>query len=83
MKAWTHHDSHHMRRLANEGSGARLPWAMALPEFQNDPAPILTIQENLKDDSPKYIRRSVASSLNDISKDNPRVTKQIAEHSIF
>jgi len=79
MQDWTLHDSHHVRRLASEGSRPRLPWAMALTPLKKDPAPILPILENLKDDPSEYVRRSVANSLNDISKDNPRVTKQIAE----
>ncbi|REL33526.1 DNA alkylation repair protein [Rhodohalobacter sp. SW132] len=78
MQAWSDHENHHVRRLASEGSRPRLPWAMALPPLKSDPAPILPILENLKEDPSEYVRRSVANNLNDISKDNPKVTKSIA-----
>ncbi len=73
MHQWSLHSSHHVRRLASEGSRPRLPWAIALPELKKDPIPILPILENLKNDPSEYVRRSVANSLNDISKDNPAI----------
>ncbi|MBZ0310407.1 MAG: DNA alkylation repair protein, partial [Anaerolineae bacterium] len=73
MKAWAQHKSPHVRRLASEGCRPRLPWAMALPIFKRDPAPILPILELLKNDESEYVRRSVSNNLNDISKDNPQV----------
>lgn len=73
MQHWTQHASHHVRRLASEGCRPRLPWAMALPDFKRDPAPILPILEALKHDDSDYVRRSVANNLNDIVKDNPDV----------
>jgi 3-methyladenine DNA glycosylase AlkC len=73
MRQWAQHENHHVRRLASEGCRPRLPWAMALPHFKADPAPILAILEMLKADSSEYVRRSVANNLNDISKDNPQV----------
>jgi 3-methyladenine DNA glycosylase AlkC len=78
MMEWTRHSDHHVRRLASEGCRPRLPWAMALPRFKKDPAPILPILEALKNDPSEYVRRSVANNLNDIAKDNPRVTLAIA-----
>jgi len=79
MYQWSLHESHHVRRLASEGSRPRLPWAIALPEFKNNPNPILPILENLKTDNSDYVRRSVANNLNDISKDNPNIVIAIAE----
>jgi 3-methyladenine DNA glycosylase AlkC len=65
-----------VRRFASEGCRPRLPWAMALPEFQRDPEPILPILDKLKDDESDFVRKSVANNLNDISKDHPdRVLK--------
>jgi hypothetical protein len=66
-----------VRRLASEGIRPRLPWAMALPQFKKDPAPLLPILENLKQDESDYVRRSVANNLNDISKDHPDVVLKI------
>lgn len=79
MLQWSKHANHHVRRLASEGCRPRLPWAMALPEFKKDPAPVLKILENLKGDESEYVRRSVANNLNDISKDNLELALQTAE----
>jgi 3-methyladenine DNA glycosylase AlkC len=77
MFEWSKHENHHVRRLASEGSRPRLPWAMAIPELKKNPEPILPILENLKNDDSEYVRRSVANSLNDISKDNPEILVSI------
>ena len=77
MINWSKHKNLHVRRLASEGSRPRLPWAMALPEFKNDPSPILPILENLKSDPELYVRRSVANNLNDISKNHPETVIKI------
>lgn len=78
MKKWSLHENHHVRRLSSEGSRSRLPWAMAIPFLKKDPASILPILENLKNDPSEYVRRSVANSLNDIAKDNPETVLEIA-----
>ena len=41
MNVWSKSKNEHVRRLACEGCRPRLPWAMALPEFKNDPNLIL------------------------------------------
>lgn len=79
MLKWSLHENHHVRRLASEGSRPRLPWAIALPKLKNNPAPILPILENLKNDPSEYVRRSVANNLNDIAKDNPEIVISIAK----
>lgn len=76
---WAKHKNHHVRRLASEGSRPRLPWAIALPEFKRDPAPVLKILELLKNDESEYVRKSVANNLNDISKDNPAIAFETAK----
>lgn len=68
---WCEHPSEHLRRLASEGSRPRLPWGMRLPQYIQNPEPLLNILEKLKADESLYVRRSVANNLNDISKDNP------------
>ncbi|MEO8534187.1 MAG: DNA alkylation repair protein [Flavobacterium sp.] len=78
MVQWSLHENHHVRRLASEGSRPRLPWAMAIPFLKKDPASMLPILENLKNDSSEYVRRSVANNLNDITKDNPHIVLEIA-----
>ena len=79
LRAWSHHEDEHVRRLVSEGSRPRLPWAPPLRQFIADPAPTLGLLERLKDDPSLYVRRSVANHLNDISKDHPeRVLERMA-----
>lgn len=79
MKLWAKNPNEQIRRLASEGSRPRLPWGIALTEFKKDPKEIIEILEILKDDSSLYVRKSVANNLNDISKDNPDIFKEIAK----
>lgn len=78
MQDWSLHESRAVRRLASEGSRPRLPWAMAIPALKKDPSPLLPLLENLKQDPSESVRRSVANSLNDISKDHPEIVIGIA-----
>jgi 3-methyladenine DNA glycosylase AlkC len=79
MKLWAKSKNEHIRRLASEGCRPRLPWAIALVKYKENPKEILEILELLKDDESLYVRKSVANSLNDISKDNPQILKDIAK----
>jgi len=79
LKQWALDDDQHVRRLVSEGTRPRLPWAMQLPQFIKDPAPVIELLELLKDDSEEYVRRSVANNLNDIAKDHPGTVVEIAE----
>ncbi|OQX95193.1 DNA alkylation repair protein, partial [candidate division KSB1 bacterium 4572_119] len=79
MLKWAEDEDEKVRRFASEGCRPRLPWAMALPKFKKDPAPIIPILEKLKNDESEFVRRSVANNLNDISKDNPRIVLDISE----
>ena len=78
MVVWTQSDNEHIRRLATEGCRPRLPWAMALPVFKQDPTSVIYLLEQLKDDNSLYVRRSVANNLNDIAKDHPQKVADIA-----
>lgn len=73
MLIWSRHEHWGVRRLASEGCRPRLPWAMALPNLKENPSPIIPILENLKNDSARFVRLSVANNLNDIAKDNPEI----------
>ncbi len=79
MLAWSKHKHWGVRRLASEGCRPRLPWAMALPYLKNNPSPIIPILENLKNDSARFVRLSVANNLNDIAKDNPKTVIDLAK----
>ena len=77
MLLWSNNKNMFVRRLSSEGCRPRLPWAMALPELKKNPASILPILENLKNDDAETVRKSVANNINDISKDNPEVVLSI------
>jgi len=73
MLVWSKHKNPWVRRLSSEGCRPRLPWSMALSKLKENPAPIIPILENLKDDTSRFVRMSVANNLNDIAKDNPEI----------
>ncbi|MGP4039414.1 DNA alkylation repair protein [Gracilibacillus sp. D59] len=77
MLDWSMHEDEHVRRLASEGCRPKLPWAAPLTRFRNDPSEIIPILDELKQDPSKYVQKSVANNLNDISKDHPALVKQI------
>lgn len=79
MRQWAMDENPHLRRLASEGCRPRLPWAMALSAFKQDPRLIFPVLETLKDDPSEYVRKSVANNLNDISKDHPDQVLDISE----
>ena len=68
---WTLDENVHVRRLASEGVRIRLPWSkklyVALEEFER----YMNILTNLKDDSEKFVQKSVGNNLNDLYKDEP------------
>lgn len=76
---WLQDEDENVRRLVSEGTRPRLPWGLRLEVFIKDPSPMLPLLEILKEDPSETVRRSVANHLNDISKDHPRVTLDIAE----
>lgn len=82
MQVWTKHQHPSVRRLASEGSRPRLPWAMALPSFKQQPQPLLDIINALYQDPDEVVRRSVANNLNDIAKDNVDFVLQFATNHL-
>ncbi|MGM0124017.1 hypothetical protein IGI37_001391 [Enterococcus sp. AZ194] len=73
MLEWTQDENEHIRRLSSEGCRSQLPWAQSIPELKKNPVGILPILEELKADTSKYVQKSVANSLNDISKTHPEL----------
>ncbi|MBN2116890.1 MAG: DNA alkylation repair protein [Anaerolineales bacterium] len=71
LSEWAEDENCHVRRLVSEGTRPRLPWAMQLKQFIEDPGPVLDLLETLKTDRVLMVRRSVANNLNDIAKDHP------------
>ncbi len=70
MHRWAHHPSYHVRRLVSEGSRPRLPWGQSVAIDVTAPLPLL---DALHADRTRYVTRSVANHLNDISKTDPAV----------
>lgn len=68
MNKWAEDKNHHVRRLASEGSRARLPWSFNLDEVLKNPSVTNSILEKLKADDELYVKKSVANHLNDFSK---------------
>jgi len=79
LQRWSKNKNKHVRRLSSEGPRPRLPWASKLDIFIDDPSPLLPILDNLKDDSSKYVQKSVANCINDILKDNTEIAKSLIE----
>jgi 3-methyladenine DNA glycosylase AlkC len=64
-------DGHyHVRRLASEGTRPKLPWARKLTLDYQAPVPLLN---RLFADPTRFVTRSVANHLNDISKIDPEL----------
>lgn len=76
MKALTKSKNYHQRRLASEGSRLKLPWAQKIGWA---PEQVIEILDQLYADKTRYVTRSVANSLNDISKVNPPLVLQTLE----
>lgn len=79
MLVWSKDKNSHVRRLASEGVRPRLPWARKMDLFITDPTPVIPILNNLKDDSSKYVQKSVANCVNDILKDNRSLAIELLE----
>ena len=79
MRRWTSHKDPQVRRLASEGCRVLLPWAPRVSALKERLGDILEILEVLKSDKSLYVRRSVANSLNDISKLDTDLAIRIAK----
>lgn len=66
--SWARDDNYHVRRLVSESTRPRLPWAPRISLAVEAPIPLLDI---LHADRTRYVTRSVANHLNDISKLEP------------
>lgn len=67
---WADDTNGHVRRLSSECTRPRLPWAIQLKKIISDPVLTFPILNKLKNDKSKYVQKSVANHINDISKDN-------------
>ena len=70
LQKWAKDKHYHVRRLASEGARPSLPWAKNITLDYKAPLPILDI---LHADKTRFVTRSVANHLNDISKVDPEL----------
>ena len=68
LQKWSTHKNYHVRRLVSEGTRPRLPWSKRLSIPVTAPLPLL---EQLHADPTRYVTRSVANHLNDLTKSHP------------
>jgi 3-methyladenine DNA glycosylase AlkC len=65
MQDWVTDDNYHVRRLVSEGTRPKLPWGQGVGLTSTQTLPLL---DQLHVDKTRYVTRSVANHLNDISK---------------
>lgn len=68
MVAWRDSENHHDRRLVSEGSRAYLPWGKQVKWLRDEPEVVFELISPLRDDPSDYVRRSVANSINDMTR---------------
>lgn len=76
MQDWAGDDNYHVRRLVSEGTRPKLPWGQSVGLIHDQTLPLL---DRLYADQTRYVVRSVANHLNDITKLDPeRVLERLA-----
>lgn len=73
LAKWSTDSNYHVRRLVSEGTRPILPWSKRLDIDQLTPLPLL---DTLHADPTRYVTRSVANHLNDISKSDSKAVLQ-------
>jgi len=68
MQGWALDPHYHVRRLVSEGTRPKLPWGMGITLDPRAPLPLLDV---LHADDTRFVTRSVANHLNDLSKIDP------------
>ncbi|MHA1127556.1 MAG: hypothetical protein ACTSRN_01225 [Alphaproteobacteria bacterium] len=68
LTGWAKDDNYHVRRLVSEGTRPTLPWGIKVDLEARDTLALLQV---LHGDGARFVTRSVANHLNDISKKQP------------
>lgn len=68
LNKWAKDKNYHVRRLVSESTRPLLPWSGRIQLTSEVTLPLLSL---LYSDSTRYVTRSVANHLNDITKENP------------
>jgi 3-methyladenine DNA glycosylase AlkC len=69
LDTWVTADHYHLRRLVSEGTRPRLPWG---EKVAIDPLRPLPLLDQLHSDPTRFVTRSVANHLNDLSRIHPQ-----------
>jgi 3-methyladenine DNA glycosylase AlkC len=70
LQRWVRDRHYHVRRLVSEGTRPNLPWSARI---SIDPRSVLPLLDQLHADPTRYVTRSVANHLNDLTKLAPEV----------
>ncbi|OYP37487.1 hypothetical protein [Rhodopirellula sp. MGV] len=70
LEKWSTDRNYHVRRLVSEGTRPSLPWSGKVPLEISTAVPLL---DTLHADATRYVTRSVANHMNDISKKDPEL----------
>ncbi len=70
LKKWAKDPNYHVRRLVSEGTRPTLPWGKKIGISVHEPLVLLDI---LHHDKARFVTRSVANHLNDITKKDPEL----------
>jgi 3-methyladenine DNA glycosylase AlkC len=73
LQEWAGHENYHIRRLVSEGTRPKLPWGQGIDIAPEQMMPLL---DELHSDPTRYVTRSVANHLNDITKINPQLAME-------
>lgn len=73
IRAWTGHDSFHVRRLASEGTRPNLPWSGRLAVSAQDQIDYFSIIAPMARDESAYVRRSVGNHARDLRRIDPAI----------
>jgi len=79
IKKWSKDKNVHVRRLASEGVRISLPWSKKLYIAVDDFETYKVILSNLKNDTSKFVQKSVGNNLNDLYKEFPEKANEIIE----
>lgn len=82
FKEWGRSDNAHLRRLVTEGPRPRLPWAKKLPFLKDDVHENFRLLKPFLGDPSRYVEKSVANHLNDISKYYPEAVISFLDENI-